>query len=160
MLPTAVHAGMDVFVARQPIFDATREAVAYELLFRDGFVNAFGATDGTEATRQVMLNTFVLFGLQQLTSGRPAFINFTRECLLSDLITLFPTHSLVVEILETVEADPEVLEQCRRLRELGYTIALDDFTCIEGNEALLELADIVKVDFRLVSPQQRKVLAE
>jgi len=160
MLSMTVHTSMDVFVARQPIFDATREAVAYELLFRDGFVNAFGAMDGSEATRQVMLNTFVLFGLQQLTSGRPAFINFTRECLLCDMITLFPTHSLVVEILETVEADPEVLAQCRRLRDLGYTIALDDFTCIEGNEALLELADIVKVDFRLVAPQQRKVLAE
>jgi EAL and modified HD-GYP domain-containing signal transduction protein len=82
---------------RQLIFDATREAVAYELLFRDGFVNAFGTMDGTEATRQVILNTFVLFGLPRLTSGRPAFINFTREALLSDLVTLFPTHSLVLE---------------------------------------------------------------
>lgn len=116
-------------------------------------------TDGNEATRPILLNTFVLVRLPRLKSGWPVFINFTREVLLSDLFTLFPTHSLVLEILETVESDPQVLQQCRRLRDAGYTIALDDFTRIEGNKSLLELADIVKVDLRLVTPQNRKELA-
>ena len=146
-------------MARQPIFDANRDVVAYELLFRDGLVNAFGGIDGTEATRQVMLNTFVLFGLHRLTAGRPAFVNFTREALLSDLVTLFPTHSLVIEILESVTEDPEVIEQCRNLRDAGYAIALDDFTQVEGHEALLEFADIIKVDFKLAPTEQRKALA-
>ena len=150
---------MDVFVARQPIFDATRDVVGYELLFRDGLANAFSGIDGTEATRQVMLNTFVLFGVHRLTSGRPAFVNFTREALLGDMATLFPTQSLVIEILETVKEDPEVIAQCKKLREAGYTLALDDLTTIEGNEGLLECADIVKVDFRLVAPEQRRELA-
>jgi len=150
---------VEVFVARQPIFDATREVIGYELLFRDGLANAFSGIDGTEATRQVMLNTFVLFGLHRLTSGRPAFVNFTREALLGGMATLFPTQSLVIEVLETVEEEPEVVEQCHRLRDLGYTIALDDFTNIEGHEALVECADIIKVDFRLVAPEQRRDLA-
>ena len=58
-------------------------------------------TDGNEATRPILLNTFVLVRLPRLKSGWPVFINFTREVLLSDLFTLFPTHSLVLEILET-----------------------------------------------------------
>ena len=150
---------MEIFVARQPIFDASRDVIAYELLFRDGLANAFSGIDGTEATRQVMLNTFVLFGLHRLTAGRPAFVNFTRDALLSDMVTLFPMHSMVIEILESVTEDNEVLEQCRRLRDAGYAIALDDFTQVEGHEALLEFADIVKVDFRLVAPNERRALA-
>ena len=150
---------VEVFVARQPIFDATREVIGYELLFRDGLANAFSGIDGTEATRQVMLNTFVLFGLHRLTTGRPAFVNFTREALLGGMATLFPTHSLVIEVLETVEEDPEVVEQCYKFRDLGYTIALDDFTDIKGHEALIECADIIKVDFSLVAREQRRDLA-
>ena len=61
---------MDLYIARQPIFDATRDVVGYELLFRDGLANCFSGTDGNEATRQVLLNTFVLFGLTRLTGGR------------------------------------------------------------------------------------------
>jgi len=153
-----VFSVVDVFVARQPIFDASRDVVAYELLFRDGLVNTFGGIDGTEATRQVILNTFVLFGLQRLTVGRAAFINFTKEALLSDLVTLFPTQSVVIEVLESVDPEPEVIEQCCRLRDAGYTIALDDFTKIEGREALIEVANIIKVDFQLVGPEQRQAL--
>ena len=36
---------MDVFVARQPIFDTQKELFAYEFLFRDGLSNAFPDID-------------------------------------------------------------------------------------------------------------------
>ena len=35
------------FVARQPILDRQRRLFGYELLFRDSWVNSFGATDPT-----------------------------------------------------------------------------------------------------------------
>jgi EAL and modified HD-GYP domain-containing signal transduction protein len=151
---------VNVFIARQPILDATRTAVGYELLFRDGLVNAFAAANGTDATRQVMLNTFVLFGLQRLTGGRPAFVNITREALLSDLLTLFPPHSLVIEVLENVAPDPDVIAGCKRLKLAGYTIALDDVRSLEPYGPLLELADILKVDYRGTTPQGRQELAK
>lgn len=151
---------MDLYIARQPIFDATRDVIGYELLFRDGLSNCFGSTDGNEATRQVLLNTFVLFGLSRLTGGRPAFINFTREYLFNDLIRLFPPHSVVVEILEDIPADPEVVAACRWLKESGYTLALDDVTALEPYGTLLELVDIVKVDFRATPPEQRRAMAK
>jgi c-di-GMP-related signal transduction protein len=151
---------MQVFVARQPIFDAGREVVAYELLFRNGLANSFGGTDGTEATRQVMLNAFVLFGLQRLTGGKPAFINFTLEALASDLVELFPPHALAIEVLESVDPGAAAVEQCRHLREKGYTLALDDFTCGSDRGPLIQFADILKVDFRGTTPEQRGELRE
>ena len=45
---------MEVFVARQPIFDRKREVAAYELLFRsDADATSFGAADSAEAMRYV-----------------------------------------------------------------------------------------------------------
>jgi EAL and modified HD-GYP domain-containing signal transduction protein len=52
-----------------------------------------------------------------------------------------------VEIVERVEHSPEIIEACKRLKAGGYTIALDDFSFEESVLPLLELADIVKVEF-------------
>lgn len=150
---------MDLFIGRQPIFDATRDVRAYELLFRDGFVNSFSNIDGTEATRQVLLNTFVLFGLSRLTGGKPAFINFTRDFLLNDLVRLFPPSSVVVEVLEDIAPDREVIAACRRLKESGYVLALDDVVELDHYGELLEMADVVKIDFRATSPEKRRAIA-
>jgi EAL and modified HD-GYP domain-containing signal transduction protein len=40
---------------------------------------------------------------------------------------------------------------CRRLKEAGYMIALDDFAVNDPREALTDLADIIKVDIRETS---------
>jgi hypothetical protein len=41
---------MDVFVARQPIFDVKLDTFAYELLFRDSLENYFPEIDGNTAS--------------------------------------------------------------------------------------------------------------
>ena len=42
--------GVDLYVARQPILDRSRWTYAYELLSRDGLINAFNAEDPDLAT--------------------------------------------------------------------------------------------------------------
>jgi c-di-GMP-related signal transduction protein len=78
-------------------------------------------------------------------------VNCTRETLLKDYVTLLPSEQTVVEVLETVPADDLVVAACRRLKEAGYTIALDDFAVNDPREALTDLADIIKVDLRATS---------
>ena len=146
---------MDIFVARQPIFNQHREVYAYELLFRSGFENAFGNVNGDQASSQVMTNSFLGIGLETLTGGKRAFVNFTRDLLVDEMALLFPSEQLVVEILENVEPDEEVLDSCRRLKQAGYSLALDDF-CFERNyESLLKLADLIKVDFLSTTSKER-----
>jgi len=48
-----------VFVGRQPIFDANLNLFAYELLFRQGNHQQAGVIDGDQATAQVLVNTFL-----------------------------------------------------------------------------------------------------
>jgi c-di-GMP-related signal transduction protein len=138
------------FVARQPILTVDEKVFGYELLFRDGVEDFFRHSDADEASRST-LNTAMLLGLDVLCDGRRAFVNCTREILLKDYITLLPSEQAVAEILETVPADDLVVAACRRLKEAGYTIALDDFAVNDPREALTDLADIIKVDVRATS---------
>ena len=138
------------FVARQPILSADEKVFGYELLFRDGVEDFFRHTDADVASRST-LNTAMLLGLDVLCDGRRAFINCTRDILLKDYITLLPSEQAVVEILESVPADDLVIAACHRLKESGYTIALDDFGINDPREALTDVADIIKVDLRATS---------
>ncbi len=144
------------FIARQPIFDLKEKVYAYELLFRSGLHNYFDCDDIDHASTSVIANSFLLFGIDEMTSGRRAFLNCTRKVLVDDLATSLPKHHAVIEILETIEPDDEVVAACRRLKELGYTLALDDFVYHQKYEPLLELADIVKVDFLVSGPGERQ----
>jgi EAL and modified HD-GYP domain-containing signal transduction protein len=139
---------VDVFVARQPIFDRQRRLFAYELLFRSGLTNVFDAADGDRASLKVISDSFLRIGLPKITGGKRAFINFTRDTLVKGYATLLPRQLVVVEILEDVEHDPEVLEACRDLKRRGYTLALDDYVCEDWSHPLVPFADIIKVDFR------------
>src|SRR5579884_1312172 len=147
------------FVARQPILTREEKVFGYELLFRNGVDDYFLHPD-IEAASRSTLNTSMLIGLDFLCAGRRAFINCTREVLLKDYVSLLPATQTVVEILETVPADDLVIAACQRLKEAGYLIALDDFVTSDRREALVELADIIKVDLRQVSLENAANLAK
>jgi EAL and modified HD-GYP domain-containing signal transduction protein len=127
----------------------------YELLFRSGPENRYTAEDGDAAARDVADNFLNASG-RTLTAGRKAFINCTREFLVNEYATLLPQEEAVIEILETIEPDAEVLAACRRLKDLGYTIALDDFVDAEKFRPFVDLADIIKIDFQLSAPDDRE----
>ncbi|HWR39817.1 MAG TPA: HDOD domain-containing protein [Patescibacteria group bacterium] len=150
---------MDVFVARQPIFDRKQRVVAYELLFRKGLESVFEATDGDAATSQVVFNSFVSLGIDSIADGQRAFVNFTGNLLKQGLPKLLPHELLVVEILETVEPEPEIIEACRQLKMDGYWLALDDFVFHPRFQPLIDLADIIKIDFLATDVQERVRIA-
>ena len=140
---------MENFVARQAIFDRNLQVFAYELLFRTGRENVYAATDADLATSSVITDSFITIGLESLTRGKRAFINFTKNLLLDETATILPKDSLVVEILEDIKPDEGIIAACAKLKNYGYTLALDDFVFDEIFEPLIELADIIKVDFRI-----------
>lgn len=150
---------MEVFVARQPIFNENEEAIAYELLYRNNQENFFPNIDGDMATADVIINSFLNIGIDQLSGGRPCFINFTENLLKLKVPTYFRPREIVVEILETVSPSPEIIKICRELRQLGYKIALDDFVFDRDNpycKELMRLADYIKVDMLGTTEKKRE----
>jgi EAL and modified HD-GYP domain-containing signal transduction protein len=151
--PSGTNAGDYRFLALQPIFNHRRRIFGYEALSRSGWDNRFSGESNTATKR--MIGDWMFHGLDELTGGRRTFLNCTREALVQGRLTVLPT-STVLELLETIEPDGEVLAACHRMKRLGYQIALDDFRYSDKMECLLELADFVKVDFRLSSAEERR----
>jgi len=147
---------MDVYVARQPIFDSKNNSIAYELLFRSGLENKYTGKDGDKDTLEVINNTFFTMGLNNVIAGKKAFINLNESLLQADFITALPPEYVVIEILETVDPTDEVVERCKELKSKGYTLALDDFVFYPKYKKLLDIVDIIKVDFTITIGAARK----
>lgn len=139
---------MEVYVARQPIFKKNKHILGYELLFRDGMSNYFPEIDQDTATSNLLSNSFLNMGIDRITRRKMAFINFTENLLLQRLPLLFPKEKLVVEILENVEPSVDVIDVCKDIQRKGYDIALDDFFYHIKFAPLIDLAGIIKLDFR------------
>jgi EAL and modified HD-GYP domain-containing signal transduction protein len=146
------------YIARQPILNRDQETHGYELLFRAGLDNFFGASNPDKATCDT-IDFSLLFGSAALTGGLPAYINCTRNVLLQDVVTLLPRDRVVVEVLENVLADEETLAACDRLRRAGYLIALDDYVPTPDTMRLLPFADLVKVDFLATDAARQAAIA-
>lgn len=144
-------AGRDVFIARQPILDIARHVIGYELLFRGSDTAEHFSGSPEQATAKVISEVVGSFGLDVITHRRLAFINITRSLLLDGAATVLPPKGVVLELLESIEADAEVMAACRHLKQLGYTLALDDFLPTPSNIALVPLVDYVKLDLPSVS---------
>ena len=144
------------YVARQPILDRNARVHGYELLFRAGPEGSFRG-NGDVATR-TMLDNAVMFGLERLTAGLPAFVNCTGESLTDSLVDVLPSSLTVLEILENLEPTPELVAACFRLKRAGFRIALDDFVYQPKFDPLVELADYIKVDFVLTGAEERNKL--
>ena len=151
---------MDIFVARQPIFDQQQKVYAYELLFRSSLANVFTHADPDQASSTVMSNSFFMMGIDTVTGGKKAFLNLTHDLLVQEYVTLLPKEVAVVEILETVDPTPAVVESCKKLKAAGYLIALDDFVDKAEYAPLLELADIIKIDVLATNAEEQRTLMQ
>jgi EAL and modified HD-GYP domain-containing signal transduction protein len=141
------------YVARQPILDLHGTAQGYELLFWNGR-NPTTRGKSDLATRTMLDNT-VVFGLEELARGLPAFVNCTADSLTEKWVEVLPPHMTVLELASDTEPTPCLLAACRKLKALGFRLALADFTGIPEYRFLVDLADYIKVDIRKVSALTR-----
>lgn len=140
---------MDVFIARQPIFDCNDDVYAYELLYRkNGNENEYNGSSGDESTADVITNAFFGLDVKNIIGGAKAFINFTGNLIKRGVPKMISPEILVVEVLENQLADEEILDAVQDLKERGYMIALDDFEYSGAYNDLFFLGDLVKIDFR------------
>ena len=150
---------MDVYIARQPIFDRNMNVYGYELLYRHSSINEFVEMDDDIATSHLIYNSFLVVGLDTLTDGKKAFINFSKDMINSHVPYLLPKESVIFEILERKETTQATVEACEKLKSLGYKLALDDFVIDENFLPLFDKVDIIKVEYPSVSlADQRELL--
>jgi len=148
----------NVFVGRQPIYNANLGVYGYELLFRSGQQNSavMGKVTADGATSTTILNAFLEIGLEKLVGKRYAFINLTENFLLNEEALPFAHEQVVLEVLEDVPVNDELLTALKRLKSQGFMIALDDYIYNPAHKPVVEIADLIKIDLMALS--QREVI--
>lgn len=139
------------FIARQLVIDRSQRIIGYELLYRHS-----AAADQAEITNELEAGMAVVsillthMGTEWLLGDNLAFINvapamLTMDSMESHPICLLPPSRVVLEITGRDFSD-DTLEGCRKLREQGFHIGLDDFIPSFSDKKLLESFDYIKLD--------------
>lgn len=146
-----------IYIARQPILTAEQKTFGYELLFRamqeDGSLQTI-FEDGMLATARVLVNALNHVGMNNLVGEHYAFINVDEELLRDDIVFSIPRDRFVLEILEEISVSDEVMARIRKLKQRGYTLALDDVSCkagfLEKFKPMFPYIDILKLDAMVI----------
>lgn len=141
-----MHNKANVLLARQPIFDRKLATIGYELLYRPipSDDEGWQQHSGDLATNDVLVSAFDDIGIEHVTSGQPAFINFTEHWLNNP--PPFDPQIVVIEILEHIKATNSNVRAVAALRKKGYRIALDDYLGNPEQDPFLPHIDIIKLD--------------
>jgi c-di-GMP phosphodiesterase len=136
----------DFLIGRQQILDQKLNIYGYELLFRGKDFDLTNSSHATQATNQVITDSILELGLNNLVGSHKAFINFTAQNILEKTPLSLPTDRVVIEVLENVAVDLRIISNLKEFSQQGYTIALDDFVFSPEWKPLIEFADIIKLD--------------
>jgi len=150
----------DFLIGRQQILDSNLNTFAYEILFRGKNFDLTDSAGATNATNQVITDTILEIGLNEIVGAHKAFINFTGQNILDKTPLLLPKDRIVIEVLESVHIDAVMINSLKELSNAGYTIALDDFVLTDEWRPLLNFADIIKLDIIASSLTETQRLIE
>ena len=138
----------DFYLGRQPILDRNQALFGYELLFRSTAAGPANIDSDVAATASVIAHAAHL-GLERVIGDAQGFINVDAEVLMSDIFVFLPREKVVLEIVETMQVTPPVLERIAELASHGFRFALDDvITDSYDVERLLPMIEFVKLDVR------------
>ena len=134
---------MEILVARQPVFDRAEQLYGYELVLRRP--GGSGAPD-EPMPEQLVADTFLGIGIDQVAAGRRAFVPVDRDMLMSGAARLLPADRVVLQLSGRLQEDPDLLQTCDQFVWSGYRFSIDTDRPEELPEEYLRLAEIVKID--------------
>ena len=151
-------AGEVRYVARQPILDLQGRVHGYDLLFRNA--PEVMLHRDAELAVQTMLDNEVIFGLERLTNGLPAFITCTAEALTENSVLVLSPALTVLGVPASLETGPRLVEACQALKTRGFRLALDDFAWQDSPHPLLNQADYVRLDFARFREAEKQQISQ
>lgn len=148
----------EIFIARQPIIDATGRIHGYELLFRQDFNNYVSSiVCNTTATSRVLVNALNNFGTKSLLGNHFGFINIDHSFTDTSLFNAIPADKFVLEILENTLISESFISKVIELKKEGFTLALDDMDLSEEMisrfEPIFPYISYVKIDLLLTTKE-------
>jgi EAL and modified HD-GYP domain-containing signal transduction protein len=138
----------DFYLGRQPILDRNQALHGYELLFRNAPLGPAQIDSELSATAAVIAHAAQL-GMDRVIGDARGFLNVDAAVIMSDIFVFLPREKVVLELVETMNPIPAVLERIRELAGHGFQFALSDVVADTPQvRELLPVVDYVKMNLR------------
>ncbi|MGF1681227.1 EAL and HDOD domain-containing protein [Photobacterium minamisatsumaniensis] len=140
---------MEYSAVRQPIYNARKNKVAFQISFWNSEKPALQTIPITifdDQSDPRKLNELInRSGLNQYAESKTLIISFQRVALQRLFNYFFSSHGLVIEVNESERLDDELLVLLKAGHKLGYSIIINDKALLPGNERFLKFCSHVKV---------------
>jgi EAL and modified HD-GYP domain-containing signal transduction protein len=145
----------EFFIARRLLLDRQHRPAAYELVFSEVEGNALGssAPDAHPTTASVIADV-AQHGLLRIVGDVPAYLHVDDEALMTDLLEFLPPARVVLEMMESTHATPQVIARIELLEQRGFTFALDVSRDSDTVQQLLPLMRTVRIDISNRQPSE------
>jgi c-di-GMP-related signal transduction protein len=147
---------MRAFAAAHPIFNRQLKVYGYDLEFRSGFE----AHCNQVISEDVVADLWKAMHFEEIVGLARAHVVFPRDLLVQEFPVLFPADTLIVGVPQNGHEDWDLLNACRRLKEVGYELALVDFGPEHLDSPFLEFVDIAWIDAGRTGPDEQKDVCE
>ena len=149
----------NIYVAKQPVFDASNETWGYMMLFRDSMAADRAVfADDSEATMNLVANLSLHDGLGGC--GARLMIHFTLDDVIRGIPDAVPCKDSVVIIEEMTDPGTPFINDLQKLRDEGRYVAINNFEGKEGCERVAETADVLIVDMLGKTEAELKVVVD
>lgn len=140
---------MEIFIARQPIFDKKEKVKAYELLYRDAEnLDRAVISDTSLATKKLVANVMTVFDIQKLSNFKRAFINFDCYLLMNDFAKNLVADQVIIDLDESVLYQEGIVEKIREYKSIGYKFSMKDISGNEAFDSILPLIDVISITIK------------
>lgn len=137
---------METYIVRQPIVDRNEDVYGYDILYNENQVN--GNLVRTDASVAGTIENFLLqVNSDKFLEGKTAFLTFTPTLILKNVPKIFSPQKLIIQIEDATVVHPLAMQILRRFKKQGYRIAVRGFDFSSRYFSLLEILDILKLDF-------------
>jgi EAL and modified HD-GYP domain-containing signal transduction protein len=164
------------YLGRQPILDRRGAVFGYELHFHgkpgeptvpEHAEQADEAAPserrrqrgGLSQSSRGILDSLALYGVERFTGGAWGFVPCGLDVLDRELLEGLPPPLTVLEIPACAEPPAQLIRECSRLRHMGFRLALSGYQPGDARQALLPLAQYVKVGIGAIDSPQWSALS-
>lgn len=158
--PTKIPVNSLMAIARQPILNAKRAVVGFELFDRSVDANAY--TPASDAA--LLFNLLSNADSEMRNTTKSIFINCTHQTLAGGHLTLIEPDRIVLEVPPLRDDDAEDIENYLQtlidVHKRGFRLAFTESALLPAYANWLPLASFIKVDSGSVAPDQMRHIAQ
>lgn len=151
---------MGKYVVRQPIKNARRQIIGYEILYH-GENEAYGAGPNRNdfAAADTIYN-FLTENVEKSLKDSLNFMTFTTTLLMKKAPHLFEKQSLVIQIDDSVIIHPLAMHFVQQYAKEGYKVAVNEFRFAPRYISMIGDIDYIKLNFQTTAEASLKNIIE